>query len=215
MLAPTDARDPASAPTITATAILFLAVMAVAIPAAPIEGAGVGGLLVGRSLVSEGLAETLAQAGYGYLAVDLSDASVGGEDDYWVGRLEGVRRRQFPVWGWIDAGMDKERVSRLIGTLSLSGLYVSGPEAASTAAILRAAWPRLPVVPVVRFGDAPPRDGEYAVAMEPADFLRVAAGFDRPVLLADRLDMAAIRVAREVVGGACLVARTPVVARGK
>lgn len=197
---------PGSAPVITVLALVLLGAIAFAIPPAPLEG-GSGGLLVTHSQISEALAETSAQAGYSFLVIDLYAAALDGPAALWVDHLDRVRRRRYPVWGWIDGRTDFERAARMIRSLPLSGLYVyDAPELADALRTVKRGFPIVLAVPFER------RAGheEAAVVMDLETFVQNVGLVRHPVLRAHGLDDAHVREAREAAGGDCVVALLPI-----
>jgi hypothetical protein len=197
-----------SAPLVLGLTLVFLGAIASAIPPAPIETAGGDaerGMLVGHTLVIDRLAEQLASSGYSYIAVDLSTADPQGAA-LWRGRIDEVAKRRFPIWGWVDVSKGLERAPSLAQSLNLQGFFLYGPDADAAAAKLRAQRPALRVLPVLRYGDALPSGGEFAVALEFDQFLAHAAEFENPVLLAAFLTQEQIAQARAATDGSYLVA---------
>jgi hypothetical protein len=199
-------------PLIALLAIVALGAIAFAIPAAPIEsptGEGRQGCLIGHATLSDLLAEQLAANGYHYIAVDLGSARL--EDGaLWIGHLDRVSKRLFPVWGWVDTRSAGFRhAQQFIRELNLAGMYVYGPDAAVKAEELRSGRAGFEIVPVIRDGEKAPASGRYAVALDLGEFWDRAEEYDLPVLRADILDPDKVEDAREVAGRDYLVALTP------
>ena len=185
--------------------VVILGAMVLAIPPASIKGDR-GGYLVRHSRFGERLVEQIAGQGYGYLVLDLSGARLD-DDALWRKHLEGVDRRRFPVWGWIDERTGASSARELVKDQKLAGLFVYGADALSRARALRGAKPDLKVIPVLAFGDPRPEEGAFAVAMNHERFLAGAGGVPLPVLIADQLDAARIETARAAIDGDYVVAR--------
>lgn len=196
---------PGSGLVIAVLALVLLGAIAAEIPAAPIQG-GVGGLLVGHSSFSADMAETAAVSGYGALVLELTGARLRGPDLFWLDHLDQVQQRRFPVWGWIDGRTDLDRAADIVRSLPLAGLYVYDATAlADSLAGLKQGFPVVSVVPFARRAQHP----DAAVAMDYETFLEHAGSVARAVLVADRLDEAKIRRAREVADD-CIVALAPI-----
>jgi hypothetical protein len=195
---------------IVVLALIFVGAIAFAIPPAPfdIDPDVERGFLVGHSRFSDQLAEQLVNGGYTYLAIDLTQAPLErGEDTFWRRHFRHVASRRLPIWGWVDVSRGSEHARDVVRSVNLAGLFVAGRDAAETARELRGDTREdFRVVPVVRLGSAPPQEGGYAVAMTEKEFVANQGRFDLPILIADQLDAAAIRAAREAADGHYLVA---------
>jgi hypothetical protein len=195
---------------IVVLALIFVGAIAFAIPPAPfdIDPRFERGFLVGHSRFSAPLAEQLVSEGYTYLAIDLTQARLErGEDTFWRQHLRRVASRRLPIWGWVDVSAGPEHARDVLRGVNLAGLFVAGRGAEQAARELRRdARDDFRIVPVIRLGAALPADGEFAVALAEKDFVADQGRFDLPILIADQLDEAAIRAAREAAGGNYLVA---------
>lgn len=189
--------------------LVFVGAIAFAIPPAPFEiDPGVErGYLVGHSRFSDPLAEQLVGDGYTYLAIDLTQARLeSGEDTFWRRHFRDVASRRLPIWGWVDVSRGSAHAKDVVRNVNLAGLFVAGRNAVQAAQEIRGqVRDEFRIVPVVRLGAAPP-EGEFAVAMTGEEFVANQDRFDLPVLVADQLDAAAIRAAREAAAGDYLVA---------
>ncbi len=187
--------------------ILALAAMAIAIPPARLTPKVTGferGVLVSGASFSDMLAELLNGNGYTYMAIDLTHARLGA-GEIWRVQFDEVSRI-FPVWGWVDARSGAEQARNVAAALPLSGLFVYGAKPGDLEAV-RAAKPGLRVVPVVRAAGSRPGEGDVAVALPPERF-PAEAGLS--VLLADRLDEAAIDALRAKAPGDYLICSIPI-----
>jgi hypothetical protein len=204
-----------SAPTgsalwIVVLALIFIGAISLAIPPAPfeVEKEFERGYLVGHSRFSDRLAEQLVAGGYTYLAIDLTHARLDhGEDAVWREHLRSVASRRLPIWGWVDVTRNPEHAQGVARGVKLAGLFVAGRGAVQVAEELRGVTRSdLRIVPVVRLGVAQAVEGEFAVALTDKEFVANQGRFDLPILIADQLDAAAIRAAREAAGRHYLVA---------
>jgi len=98
------------------------------------------------------------------------------------------------------------KIQNIVPALNLTGLYVYGPDATEKVQALRARVPGMRVVPVV-YGSGP---ANAAIAMEYDEFVKSASGVAMPVLIADRLDMKQVELARATASGDYLVSRVPI-----
>jgi len=198
---------------IVVLAVIFLGAITFAIPPAPFDfDKNVErGFLVGHSRFSDQLAEQLVSGGYTYLAIELTQARLEhGDDTFWQPHFRRVDRRRLPIWGWVDVSRGSEHARNVIEDHKLrrlAGLFVAGRDAVQVARELRSVTrDDFRIVPVIRFGAEQPQEGEFAVALTEKDFVANQGRFDLPVLIADQLDAAAIRAAREASDGDYLVA---------
>jgi len=188
--------------------ILALAAMATAIPPARLTPKVTGaerGFLVSGASFSDMMAELLNGNGYTYMAIDFTRARLHG-GEIWRVQFDGVSRI-FPVWGWVDVRAGgTEQARNVAASLPLSGMFLYGAKPSDVDAV-RAAKPGLRVVSVIRAGEA--GEGDVAVALPPERFPAEAGG-RLPVLLANRLDEAAIEVSRAKATGDYLVCSMPI-----
>lgn len=195
---------------IVVLSLIFVGAIAFAIPPAPFEIRMdvERGFLVGHSRFSDQLAEQLVAGGYTYLAIDLTQARLErGEDTFWRRHFRHVASRRLPIWGWVDVSRGSEHARNVVRSVNLAGLFVAGRDAAQVARDLAGGMrDDFRIVPVVRFGAAQPEEGDFAVALTEKDFVANQGRFDLPILIADELDAAGIRAAREAASGDYLVA---------
>jgi len=195
---------------IVVLAVIFLGAITFAIPPAPfdIDKNVERGFLVGHSRFSEQLAEQLVSGGYTYLAIELTQARLErGDDTFWRRHLDDVALRRLPIWGWVDVSKGSGHAQSVVRSVNLTGLFVAGRDAVQVARELSSVTrDDFRVVPVIRFGAEQPQEGEFAVALLEKDFVANQGRFDLPILIADQLDAAAIRAAREASDGRYLVA---------
>ena len=207
MLAPSSQSRSNSAPLIGGLAVAALAAIAMALPPSPIAtetGTERIGMLQSSGLFSAGMAEQNAANGYGYIAVDISEAHPD-RRALWQQELELVARRRYAVWGWVDTRRSAARHDSRIGALNLTGVYVYGPDALDRARSIQNANPDVTVVAVAPAGsklDASARG--LGLAMDLKTWLAHDGGVANPVLIADQLSEAevhsAIEHARELAG---------------
>jgi hypothetical protein len=196
---------------IVVLAVIFLGAITFAIPPAPFDfDKNVErGFLVGHSRFSDQLAEQLVSGGYTYLAIELTRARLEhGDDTFWREHFKAVASRRLPIWGWVDVSKGSGHAQSVVRSVNLTGLFVAGRDAVQVARELRSVTrDDLRIVPVIRFGAVLPQEGElFAVALTEKDFVANQGRFDLPILIADQLDAAAIRTAREASDGDYLVA---------
>jgi hypothetical protein len=193
-----------SAALVAVLTVVALGAMASSIPEARLTPKVTGverGYLVGLGSFSDVLVDTLNRDGYNYLAVDFTRAPLD-RTAIWRGEFDRVARI-FPVWGWVDVRKGVEQARKVAASLSLQGLFLYGARPEDVEAV-RQANPGLRLLPVVRPGEAPAQP-RCAIALPPDRFAAEAHGIHVPVLLADRLDEAAIDKARRAAPGDYLV----------